>query len=481
MRIPWIVGILIAVSILLGASTLTRGQEWGDDFASYIMQAESILNGKTREFVQHNAFTIFESSKQIGPVAYPWGYPLILTPVYLLKGISPLALKLPGLFFYVGFLICLYLLTRKRLTSTESLLLVSLFAFNPLLIGFLDQILSDIPLLFFSTLALFLMTDEKQNSFHFVWIGTTIFFAFFIRTTGVLLLASLIAFELFRGWNNRADRAAIQQSARNLLVACGSFGILWILSSLLFPKGGEAYLAQYQDFNLSTAFGFIYGYFQVFRLFFGDTSIWQILYYILFVFFLLGAWVKRKEETLFLLFFFIWILLLITWPAWQGPRFIFPLLPIFVYFAFQGMKFLLAKLPENYAQSGRGLFYGFWVLIAGIFLYTSSANAYVNLKNQRAINGPFDPYSRQVYEYIQQKTPANSVVVFFKPRAMRLMTGHDTLMSTECDRILKGDYLVLSRKVGKNQQIPPEEIDTCHLPLNQVLQNSRFVVYQIQK
>jgi hypothetical protein len=60
------------------------------------------------------------------------------------------------------------------------------------------------------------------------------------------------------------------------------------------------------------------------------------------------------------------------------------------------------------------------------------------------------------------------------------MTNHDTLMSTECDRILKGNYLVLSRKVGKNQQIPPEEIDTCHLPLNEVLKNSRFIIYEIQ-
>ena len=481
MRVHAVLVILIVVSLVLGASTLTRGQEWGDDFASYIMQARSILNGSTREFVQHNAFTIFESSNQIGPVAYPWGYPLILTPVYFLKGISPLALKLPGLFLYAGFLICLYLLTRKGLTPAESLLLVSLFAFNPLLIGFLDQILSDIPLLFFSTLALLLMTDDKQNSLHFALIGITIFVAFFVRTTGILLLLSLIAFELCTAWKERTDQSAIQKHARKLIVVCAAFGVLWILATLLFPKGGEAYLAQYQDFDLRTSFGFIYGYFQVFRLFFGDSLLWQILYYVVFIFFLIGVWVKPKEETLFILFFFIWMILLVTWPLWQGPRFIFPLLPLFIFFVFEGMKFLLGKLPENYAQPGRWSFYGFWALIAGIFLFTSSANAYANLKNNRAINGPFDPYSREVYEYIKQKTPADSVIVFFKPRVMRLMTDHDTLMSTECDRILKGNYLVLSRKVGKNQQIPPEEIDACHLPLDRVLQNSRFVVYQIQK
>ena len=86
-----------------------------------------------------------------------------------------------------------------------------------------------------------------------------------------------------------------------------------------------------------------------------------------------------------------------------------------------------------------------------------------------------------MYEYIKDQTSSDTVVVFFKPRVMRLMTDRDSIMSLECDRILKGDYLVLSRKVGENQQLPPEQLDSCNLPLEQVLRNNRFVVYKIQK
>jgi hypothetical protein len=88
-----------------------------------------------------------------------------------------------------------------------------------------------------------------------------------------------------------------------------------------------------------------------------------------------------------------------------------------------------------------------------------------------------------VYNYIDEKTPPDSIVVFFKPRAMRLMTDHDALMSMECDRILKGDILVLSRRVklAENHQIPPEEIASCNLPLHEVFRNSRFIVYEIRK
>ncbi|HSJ86083.1 MAG TPA: hypothetical protein VK909_02660, partial [Anaerolineales bacterium] len=182
MRYALLIGIILA-SLFLGASTLTRGHEWGDDFASYIMQAESIWHGTTREFVQHNSITIFESSNQIGPIAYPWGYPLILAPVYALKGIHPLALKLPGLMFYAGFLACLYWLMQPRLGQAESFLIVGLFAFNPLLLGFLDQILSDIPFLFFSTLALLFMEGTRKfTTRQLVITGILIFLAYLIRT-----------------------------------------------------------------------------------------------------------------------------------------------------------------------------------------------------------------------------------------------------------------------------------------------------------
>ena len=473
---------IIVVSMIIGASTLTRGHEWGDDFASYIMQAESIWHGDTDDFVEHNSFTIFQSSNQIGPVAYPWGYPLILTPAYALKGIHPLALKLPGLFFYAGFLICLYLLLYRRLTQAESLLIVCLFAFNPLLVRFLDQILSDIPFLFFSTLALLVMTDTRpRTNRQLVLIGIIISIAYFVRTTGILLLASLLAVE-FREWlGHREESNSLRRHGISMFIVCGTFGLFFLINILSFPEGETSHLLRFQEFSTETATGFAGSYFGVFGSFFGESLAWQRVYYVLFVFFLIGAWIRGKQDSIFIAFFTVWMIVLIAWPSWQGPRFIFPLLPIFIYFTFQGMKFILAKLPEKNLQTGQWIFYGFWALLLFAFLFTSIQNAATNLQNDRAINGPFDPFSNEVYSYIKEETPADSVIVFFKPRAMRLMTNHDSLMSTECDRVLKGDFLVLSKKVGENQQIPPEKIGACNLPLTEVLTNNRFIVFQIQK
>jgi hypothetical protein len=476
-----LLSIMIVVSLIIGAGTLRRGHEWGDDFAWYILQAKSIWDGTTGEFMEQSTFTNGQSTTHLGPIAYPWGYPLILIPVYAIKGISPLALKLPGLLFYAGFLICLYLLMKTRLTETESLLIVSLFAFNPLLLQFLDQILSDIPFLFFSTLSLLLITQGgKRRNLQHIAIGAAIFFTTFLRVTGILLLGCFLIVEFFKYRNNRKDLRTATEIIKGSLIVCFVFILLWITNLLLFPNGGDSYLSQYSSL-IETAKRFIPAYFNVFSLFFGESQGWKYLYTLMFCLFLLGAGIRWKQDPIFILFFILWMIIHVTYPYWQGVRYIFPLLPIFIYFIFQGIKFLITRLPPAYHLGGQWVIYGFWILIACIFLVKSVTISYANLRNDRSISGPFDPYSREVYDYIKEETPPESVVVFFKPRVMVMMTDHPTIMSTECDRMWKGDYLVLSRKVGKNQQITPEEIDSCNLPLEQVLKNNRFIVYQIQK
>jgi len=468
--------VIVLLSIAIGSATLTRGHEWGDDFASYIMQAQSILNGKVDQFVERNTFTIFESSFQLGPVAYPWGYPLILTPALLLKGVHSLTLKLPGLFFFAGFLICLYLLTKNRLTRTESLLLVSIFAFNPILVKFLDYILSDIPFLFFIFLGLLWITKLKPGTWSHVALGIIIFIAFFIRTTGIILLASFLAYQAIRFYRQQATYKVILIDSVLVVFA---FGLLWIITSLFFPNGQGSYFRQLMGLTVEIFLSRnIPGYFNLFWQFFGSSLSWIYIYYVLIVFFLIGAWARRNADQPIIIFFALYLIAMLFWPEWQGIRFIFPLLPIFIYFTFQGMTTVINKLPEKYHLFSRSISYTFWLVILSIFLFNSSTRAYSNLQDDRQINGPFDPFSSDVYNFIRSETPPDSVIVFYKPRAMRLFTDRDTFMSTACDRLPLGDFVVISKK-AENSQIPPDEIDECQLALENLFENQRFIIYKI--
>jgi hypothetical protein len=125
----------------------------------------------------------------------------------------------------------------------------------------------------------------------------------------------------------------------------------------------------------------------------------------------------------------------------------------------------------------------FWIALVVVSLAVSSTFARNNLAANREVNGPFDPVSAQMFEFVREKTPAESVIIFFKPRAMRLFTERDSFMTDRCEDLRKGNYLALSEKVGDNGQIPPEEVPTCGswVSLEQVFNNRRFTIYKIGK
>ena len=476
--------LLLLTSALLGSSVLTRGHWWGDDFAAYIMQAKSLLAGNMDQFVEANTFTVTQSSHQIGPAAYPWGFPLMLAPVYALIGLSPLALKLPGLLMYLGFLLVFFYLTKRRFTLTESLLAVSLFALNPGLLRSLDNIASDIPFLFFSTLAILLAdmyaheTRHKQRLSLAVASAIVIFAAFFVRTQGLILLGSILLFQGIRFLGQREQR---RQLVLDSLIVLAAFGILWGISALFFPGGQSSYLALYAGFSLDTLTNNILSYSQVFGEFFATLPGQSLFFGIFVMLFFIGLAARFKADLLFVLYAALYLIVLWTWPEWQGYRFLFPLLPFFVYFSFQGARFILGQIHEKGSNIAKIFVYTTLVSISAIFLVISTSYALGNLRAGREINGPFDPYSLETYDFIKNNTPPDSVIVFFKPRALRLMTDRNALALTECDRLPEGDYLALSKKVGENLQIPPERIHECNLPLDLVFQNRRFIVYRILK
>lgn len=480
LRDPLLITILI-LSVALGSLHLTYGQDWGDDFAEYIMQAKSISQRNMPEFIQRNSFTTNTSSDFMGAAAYPWGYPFIIAPVFAVAGLNLMALKLPTLLCYGGFLICLFILMRRKLDRGKSLLMVALFAFNPTLLRFLDEILSDVPFLFFGTLTLLLIdffVDDHQATIAWA-LGLIIFTAFFIRTTGILLLIALSIVQIIQIIRYRNDRVLIRKTIQSTLIVWLVFGALCLISALIFPTGSESYFSGLANFSVQTFLDNVSSYFQIFGAFFGTGIISSIIYYFTIIFFALGLWTRKRSDVLFIIYFFLTIASLIIWPYFQGIRLIWPVLPLFLYFVFQGFSFVIEHLPWKHNAIGKVVFYGFWLLLVIFFFFTSTAYAYTNIKNNRQLPGPFDTYSIQMYDFIKNETPADSVIIFFKPRILDLMTDRDAFESTKCGPMHPGDYIVLVRGTSQYRQIPDGQIGTCHLDLREVFKNEQFFAYQI--
>jgi hypothetical protein len=470
----FVLAAILLISALLSASMLTRGHLWWDDFAAYIMQAQSLLNGIPADFVAHNTFTIEQSSYPPGPIAYPWGYPILLAPVLGLVGMKLLALKGLNTLFFLFFLIVFHQLVRTRLSPAWSLLLTATLAFNPALLQAHDQILSDIPFLFFSTLALLLIEAKSKITWP---IGLVIFVAFSLRTSGLLLLAPLAVAQImqFRSWTE------VRRNWREIAAPYVVFGSLAFLLSLLLPGGQESYLSHFSMFTagrwLSNA-GF---YLRLPADLFKAVWLGSVFSWLWVGLFLLGMIINFKKDLPLLAYLAVSLGLFISWPETQGLRFIYPLVPIGVLVAAEGWKAAAESLPAGGTSVARWTGLGVVGVLIVLSLAASAQIGITNLRNGRDINGPFDPYSQEMFQFIREETPADSAVIFFRPRVMQLLGERDSFLSTECERLPLGDYLALSKKADDSLQIPEDQIQGCGLSLTAVFENRRFIVYRLTR
>ena len=471
-------GLIVLISVLLGFFTLTRGHPWWDDFAGYLLQARSILTWTMGDFIRQSSFTIDNSSFPPGPVAYPWGFPLLLAPVYAVFGLNPLALKLVSLAFYAIFLVSLFFLARSRLTETQALLLTGALACLPVMIAANDLILSDIPFLAFSTISLLLI--ERLPGKKIAWgslTGAAIFMAFFLRTNGILLLAPLLVALVNADWPDWAG--ALRKAVPALL----TFALLVISQAVLFPGGQGSYFSHFNMFSPQRLLDNFLFYLWLPASSFDQIPGGAVLYPLLLIFCIYSLARNLRRDAAFHSYSLLTLALFIVWPERQGLRFIYPVLPFFFISAFDGMLLAVDKLKTGWQAGARKVVWGLWglVLVAGLGL--SAVSAYNNTIDGREINGPFDQYSYQMYTFIKEKTPAASVIIFVRPRALRLFTERSSFMTENCADLVKGDYVVIHLKMDGNGQIPPEKVTSCNpvVSLEQDYQNKRFVVYKIKR
>jgi hypothetical protein len=481
----------VLTSVLLGFFCLTRGHNWWDDFASYIMQAQSILNGTMDDFIIHNTFTVETSSFPPGPAAYAWGYPLLIIPVYTIFGINPLAIKLIGVGFYALFLVVFFFLSRRRLNDRYALALTLAFAFNPAILSGLDLILADFPFLAVSTLNILLIEiylgpiepisgkhDINRTSILMgLLLGATMFWAAFLRTNGILApLPFVIALYIQHqnDWKKIASRAWFPGL---------TFIVLYIVSKIIFPGGQTSYFSHFYMFTIPHFFENIRYYLWLPATMFDGIPGGVIIYPTLALFMILGIRRHWKRDLHIHAYSLATISIFIIWPERQGLRFLYPLLPFLLILACEEMLALVARVPTKWQSVWKYCLVAFWIWIIASSLVVSSRAAYVNMAAGRAINGPFDSYSYQMYEFIREKTDADSVVIFFKPRTLRLFTGRDSFMTERCEDLSKGDYIVIHEKQEDNGQIDPAVLPTCNpdVSLERIFTNKRYTIYKIEK
>lgn len=503
--------ILLGITTLIIFCTLTNGHNWGDDFSSFIMQAKSITELNPRGFVEANRLTVENSSYPNGvPIAHPWGFPALLAPFYAVFGLNMIGLKLLGLISFLVFIILLWMGFRKYHSPVWLFCLVCLFALNPTMLSFTDQILSDFPFLLLSTISVLLtgrLIVERRNLISPVWdnilLGAIIACAFFIRANGFLLLVALAVTQFIalilrlrqsdpsNGQHSKSirklfpDRKVFFKYLLTNLIPYFSFFCIVLLWEMIMPKGEAYYFSVLSNISMDVIeHQFNYCIDLPIEFFTGVP--YSYLFYFASIPIAIAGIIRRYRSdyhiivyitlTFFLYIFWPW------WPSFQGLRYLFPILPFYFSFVITGLEIFQGGQTNTEQILRRWICLVPVIIVFAYFAINSTGNAYANMMHHRAtVTGPYTASAQSMFSFIKSNTEKESTIVFFKPRLMRMMTNRKSIMLRRKEELSRGDYLCLYLLAPARDQV---SLDTIQSLLDEkaaflIYENSEFKIYKL--
>lgn len=247
MRIATLGG-LICLAAFLAFHLRRAGHEEGDDFALYLRQARSLFDGDVGAVVSDNRFSVLNSDPAFSPIAYPWGWPLILSPFVHLWDLGYDRLKLVEIGCLAVWLVLFHGIVRRRLGRVVATAVVAVIATAPAFLRHTDQLLAEYPHMAAVGVVLWwhdrirarssLITAPDRD---LVVLGLLIVAAFNIRRESLLLVVVVLVMQLVDVWRDAdtarwsALRASLQRSWRKLLTPALSFAIGAVVFQLLLP------------------------------------------------------------------------------------------------------------------------------------------------------------------------------------------------------------------------------------------------------
>ena len=399
---------MVLLFVLLSA-VLTDGHGWGDDFALYLQQAKNIAE---KHEYSNSGYIYNEREPLYSPRLYPPVYPFFLSIVYKLFGLDFIKLKTVSVIFYVFYLGLLFIFFRKRFSFLISILVVILFGLDPDYFMELDQILSDFAALFFTMLAILAVEkfSQKTNVFQSILLAMLFWLSYASRSAGIVLIPSFILYHII------LNRKITKELVFTIVLTV----ILMTMQKLLLHEGAYFnFRLIFKDF-FGTVFYNIGYYSQILTKSILRTNVLPIV--LIFVFFVIGGIVSTlyttKKIDFIVLFSFFFLGLLLIFPSIQGPRYIFPLIPISLMFGL----FFLQKVIKADQKIIPILFI---LLIIGYV-----PEYYQMIKKANEIQEATSPAAMNLYKFIDQS--GNDGYYFRKPRALAFFADvHAGLISND--------------------------------------------------
>ncbi len=382
------------------------GHVWGDDFAQYILHAKNLAEGKPYEAI---GYLYNPNYPAIGPPTYPPGLPILLAPIYGLFGLNLPAMKTLILVSFLLFLGAMYACFRRELSFGEAFGMVALVGLNHFFLDDTNAITSDLPFLALFYAAILAIQKAEalplrtwQRFVGFVAAAVIVYAAYATRSLGALLIPALLLKEFL------GDRR-ITASA---LAATAVFAALALVQAMAWHSDRH-YLDQIDTGRMALVFN-AFRYATRVGAFCSNGYLKPVAAAIALVVTWLAAigFIDRVRHKLSILetLSVIYLSVILAWPSYQGQRYLYPLVPIYVFYAMWGLRhpWLAQRVQVQRALA--------WGLAAAIAL--SYAACYTTIARGPLAEGVAKRESQELFAFIREQTEPDAVIVFIKPRAM---------------------------------------------------------------
>jgi len=406
--------LLLVVALLLPHLFLNtrHTHDWGDDFAMYLIEAKNIAEHKPVGETRH----INNTNVMLGPINYPVGFPLLLSP-FVKSGVDYYKLTILQSVLLIIALFFGFIFLRNYFSRTASILMTMILAYNPSLMGFKIDVLSDIFYWMFLNIIIVLVL-KNRSLLGIVIIAVLTGFSIHVRSIGYVLALSTILFWLISDLKNKTLSSEIKKYTLyivTLLIVFFGIKILYpVNSDYPFTSITSDNVASQLSYNLASL-GEYFKYYNVESYYFIP-----LIFSALFIsFLLLGFILELKRDT----FSFLNILtilsvgIVIVYPFGDaGYRLILPLIFVFCYYFIIGFGQTLSKLELR----------GKTAVVIGAMLYMATyikPNAQIH-KERFKQDGPVTIEFAQLLDFMNENKIKHKRIGFDKSRALALYSDN---------------------------------------------------------
>lgn len=461
--------VILSLYVLLSVLLFDPKPFVGGDNAAYVILSKALAAGR--------GLTELWTPEQRPHTQYPFGFPLLLAPVSLLKLPYAWYKIIPWLAGLAGILLSWRFFRKQGVWMAAATCL--LLAINPHYLEYSHWVLSELPFLAAMMLSLWAM-GRWESGGDWRWFLGSILAAsagIHIRSAGVALLAAVPLHLAFRG---KVKWAVIYLAAVAALMlpwamrnahwgTSGGYLEQFLMRDPYQPELGRAglgELASRAGLNLKIYLTSVWPQLLLpvnVALGLGRAGILTLLFLSLPA--LLGASLGLRDAGAAGWTLFFYLLISTLWPVvWTDLRFALPVLPLTLFFTLRGYRWILGRLFKDKAIIASALLLAALAMASIVPVMAKAGPALAMQAGYRHGDrlAGYDPQWRgffQAAEWVRGNTPEGSVVVSRKPQLFYLASGRQSFcypFTADADsvrgRLAKADFVMVEPVSGTVQR-----------------------------